>query len=119
MSQLPIIDQEAIENLRALSPGDDDVFLKEILVIFLEDTPLRIADLHSSLAAGNTESFVRAAHSIKGSSSNVGAAEMRAAAEALEHHSRKQGLADVKNLIAQLESAYARAKEVLQKLVDA
>jgi HPt (histidine-containing phosphotransfer) domain-containing protein len=117
MSSLPVVDQEAIENLRALSPGDDDVFLKEILVIFLEDTPLRIADLHSSLAAGNTESFVRAAHSLKGSSSNVGAAQMRAAAEILEHHSRKQGLSDVKDLIAQLESAYARAREALQKLL--
>jgi len=117
MSSLPIVDQEAIENLRELSPDDDDAFLKEILAIFLEDTPLRIADLHSSLASGNAETFVRAAHSLKGSSSNVGASEMRAAAEALEHHSRKQGLTGVGELIAQLESAYARARDALQKFL--
>ena len=119
MSSLPIVNQEAIENLRALSPGDGDVFLKEILVIFLEDTPLRITELHSSLASGNTELFMRAAHSLKGSSSNVGASEMRAAAEALEYHSRKQGLTGVTDLITQLESAYARARDAMRKFLAA
>lgn len=119
MSSLPVVDLEAIENLRALSPGDGDVFLKEILGIFLEDMPVRIAELHRSNAANDAESFIRAAHSIKGSSSNVGAAEVRAIAETLEHHSRKQGIAGQEAQIAQLEAAYSRAKVELEKLLAA
>ena len=30
MSEAAIIDLQAIENLRALNPGDDDAFLREI-----------------------------------------------------------------------------------------
>ena len=117
MSQSPVIDSEAIENLRALSPDDGDVFLKEILGIFIEDTPGRIAELHSSRASGNLPSFTRAAHSIKGSSSNVGAIELKAIAEKLEQQSKQQGFANTESLVAEIESAFARARECLQKLI--
>jgi histidine phosphotransfer protein HptB len=101
MPSLVTVDSEAIANLRALSPDDDDVFLKEILSIFIEDTPKRIAELHNNRASANATSFVRAAHSIKGSSSNVGASELRGIAERLEHHARTHGLVEVDSQIAE------------------
>lgn len=111
------VDPEAIANLRALSPDDGDVFLKEIIGIFLEDTPKRIAELKSSRATGLVPDFVRAAHSIKGSSSNVGAMELRAIAEHLEHHARKEGLAGVEPHVAALETAFERTKAELDRLL--
>lgn len=117
MPNLPVVDLEAIANLRALSPDDGDSFLKEILNIFFDDTPERIAELHGNRASGNAAAFVRAAHSIKGSSSNVGASELRAIAERLEHHARQNGLVEVDGLIAELEAAFGRARDELQKLV--
>jgi len=36
---LPIIDPVAISNLRDLNPGDNGEFLREIVGIYLEDTP--------------------------------------------------------------------------------
>lgn len=119
MSSLPSIDLEAIANLRALSPDDGDVFLKEILSIFISDTPLRIKELHESRASGDITAFVRAAHSIKGSASNVGAVELRALAEGLEHQSRQHGLVDVEQPIGELERAFDRVKTDLNKLVAA
>jgi HPt (histidine-containing phosphotransfer) domain-containing protein len=94
------IDPVAIENLRALNPDDDDAFLKDIIGIFLEDTPQRIAELKESLAAYDQPKFTRAAHSIKGSSSNLGAQNLRTVAEALEHQSRNSGLDNLETLIA-------------------
>jgi HPt (histidine-containing phosphotransfer) domain-containing protein len=111
-----ILDPEAISNLRALSPDDGDSFLKEILGIFLEDTPARIAELHASKAKGDATAFTRAAHSIKGSSSNVGAQELRAAAEKLEHHSKQSGLGGADQLLAEVEAAFARTEPELRKL---
>lgn len=117
MSSLPVVDPEAIENLRALSPDDGDVFLKEILAIFIEDTPIRISDLHKSLDKNDLETFIRAAHSIKGSSSNVGAMQLRAISESLEHHARKNGLVNAQPHIAQIEAAYLQVHQELKSLL--
>jgi histidine phosphotransfer protein HptB len=117
MSELAVIDSQAIENLRALNPGDNDEFLREIAGIFLEDTPLRIRELEQSLAAGDPAKFTRAAHSIKGSSANLGAMALRAVAEKLEHQSRSKGLVEVDELVAQVRDEFARAQAVLTKLI--
>ena len=116
MPDFPVIDPQAIENLRALNPGDNDEFLREITGIFLEDTPLRITELDQSLVAGDVPKFTRAAHSIKGSSANLGALGLRAVAEKLEHLSRKDGLAAVKPLVADVKAEFARAQAELTKL---
>ena len=117
MPNSQVIDTEAITNLRALSPDDGDAFLKEILGIFMEDTPVRIEELHTSRTSGDTATFIRAAHSIKGSSSNVGAIELRSIAEKLEHKSRLTGLDDVEALLAELEAAFIRTQTELHKII--
>src|SRR3954468_2086667 len=103
MAEPLVIDPQAIENLRALNPGDNDEFLREIAGIFLEDTPHRIAELDDSLRAGDLPKFTRAAHSIKGSSSNLGASALRAAAEKLEHAARTHGLKSVAGLVDEIK----------------
>ena len=117
MSLASIIDPDAIENLRALSPDDDDVFLKEILAIFLADIPARIGDLKTHRLDGNTAAFIRAAHSIKGSSSNVGAIEVREIAQQIEHHTREHGIPVSDAQVVAIEAAFSRAKTVLLPLL--
>jgi len=117
MSDPAIIDLQTIDNLRSLNPGDDDEFLREIVGIFFEDTPLRIAELDQSLAAGDLPRFTRAAHSIKGSSANLGAMALRTAAETLEQHARDSGLDGVGCLLDQIKAEFDRAKFALTKLI--
>src|ERR1043166_6776598 len=117
MGEPSVIDPQAIANLPALNPGDNDEFLREIAGIFLEDTPQRIAELDQSLAAGDTSKFTRAAHSIKGSSANLGAMALRGVAEKLEHQSRTQGLAAAAGFLAELKAEFTRAQLELTKLV--
>jgi HPt (histidine-containing phosphotransfer) domain-containing protein len=113
---LPTIDQEAIANLRDLNPGDGGEFLREIIAIYIEDTPKRIVDMKKCLASGDVTTFTRAAHTIKGSSANVGAQVLKAIAERLEALSRKEGLAVVEPLIADCEEEFARVATALRKL---
>ena len=113
-----IIDSAAIASVRALNPGDGDEFLREILGIYFEDTPRRIDELDRSLAAGDAPKFARAAHSIKGSSGNLGAVALREVAGKLETRAEKQGLADVADLLASLKEEYARAHAELTKMVS-
>lgn len=119
MADPSVIDPHAIENLRALNPDDNDAFLREIVTIYLEDTPLRIAELEQSLAAADQPKFTRAAHSIKGSSANLGAMAVRALAEQLEHQSSRQGLDQVAGLLSALKTEFARAQAEFAKLAAA
>jgi histidine phosphotransfer protein HptB len=116
MSDLPVLDQESIDNLRALGAEGDDSFLKEIVGIFLEDTPLRLRELRESFAAGDQPTFTRTAHSIKGSASNLGAVRLRALAEKLEHASKGGNLAGLDAEIPAMEAEFNSAKAELEKL---
>ena len=116
MSNLPSIDPEAISNLRELNPGDKGEFLREIVSIYIEDTPKRLADLRSCLASGDVNAFTRAAHTIKGSSANVGAQVLKGFAERLETVSRKEGLGGVSGLIADCEAEFERVKVELRRI---
>jgi HPt (histidine-containing phosphotransfer) domain-containing protein len=117
MAENAVIDPQSIENLRALNPDDNDEFLREIAGIFFEDTPQRLAELDESLKEGDVVKFTRAAHSIKGSSSNLGALALRAAAEKLEHHARSNGLNDVATMLADVKDQFARAHAALTTLL--
>ena len=117
MPDSSVLDPQAIENLRALNPGDNDEFLREIAGIFLDDTPQRILELDQSALAGDVARFTRAAHSIKGSSANIGATSLRLVAERLENQSRTAGLVGAAPLVAQVKAEYDRTQVALHALV--
>ena len=117
MSSLPVIDPEAIRTLRALNPGDQDEFLRESGGSFLEDMPRRLTELDSSLATGDAAKFSRAAHSIKGSSGNLGAMALREVAGNLEQRSQKAGLGDVAGLLNELKVQFEFATAELTRLL--
>ncbi|MDB6094119.1 MAG: hypothetical protein JWM32_1681 [Verrucomicrobia bacterium] len=112
-----VIDPEAIENLRALDESGNDEFLREILGIFLEDVPHRIAELDEAIASGDVGRFTRAAHSIKGASSNVGANALRAVAEQLESRSHAEPLTSLASTLAALKTDFATTKVEIEKLL--
>ncbi|GAB5562873.1 MAG: hypothetical protein SynsKO_45200 [Synoicihabitans sp.] len=116
MTDSNILDSEAIENLRALGDEmDDDSFLKEVIDIYLTDTPQRIAEIHECLASGDQTTLNRAAHSIKGSSANLGAKVVIEVAKRIEEKS-KNSLDDLSGDISELESAFAEAKTALENI---
>ncbi len=117
MSTIPIIDPEALENLKALNPDDGDGFLRELVEIFLSDTPARIVEMKTALSAGDGITFTRAAHSIKGSASNLGAEPLRAISEKLEHRSKTEGMNGIEPLVSELEVQYAAVHAELKRLV--
>jgi len=116
VTDIPSIDQEAITNLRDLNPGDNGEFLREIVAIYIEDTPKRIADLKTCLAAGDVLSFTRAAHTIKGSSANLGAQILKKIGERMELLSRTEGLGGVASLVADCETEFAKVSVELRNI---
>lgn len=114
---LPVVDLDAINNLRSLGDEGDDTFLREIISIYLEDTPLRIGDLKRSFQSGENALFTRSAHTIKGSSANVGASRVRGIAEKIEHRSKVEPIAGLAGLLDELDAAYAEAVVALSEFL--
>lgn len=119
MFNLPasIVDQEAIENLRALGDEGDDTFIREIISIYLEDVPQRLVDLKAARSANDRPLYVRSAHTVKGSSANVGAVEMKTLAEKLEQRSKLEPLDSLDAELAELDAAFERVKQALESLL--
>jgi HPt (histidine-containing phosphotransfer) domain-containing protein len=115
----PIIDPRAIQNLRDLAPSDNDAFLREVVGMFLSDTPERIAELEESVRSADGVRFTRAAHSIKGSSSNLGADALREAAERAENDSDTRPVAQLEPLVTEIRAEFARVREELERILAA
>ena len=113
---MPPLDPNAIDALRSLNPGDDS-FLRELIQIYLEDSPQRIAEIELSLEQADSLRLTRAAHSLKGSSSNFGAAQLRAVSEKIEHLGRDGALGRVPAELPELKLEYDRVKTALEALV--
>ena len=108
------LDSAAIDGLRDLSP--DATFLRELIDIFLQDTPNRLKELDAALAAGDAATATRAAHSIKGSSSNFGALRLSQLAHHIELQGKAANLAAVN--VTELKGEYVRVAEALTRIAQ-
>lgn len=116
MTDSSILDPEAINNLRALGDEmEDDTFLKEVIDIYISDTPKRLEEIRECLASGDAVRLARAAHSIKGSSSNLGASKVITLAKSIEQQA-KESLDNLEDDIAALEASYLEVKSALEAL---
>jgi HPt (histidine-containing phosphotransfer) domain-containing protein len=113
---MPTLDPHAIAALRELNPGDDS-FLRDLIQIFLEDAPRRIAEIEESLTRGDGRKLTIAAHSLKGSSANFGAEQLRYRCEEIETCGRQGGLDQVPARLPPLRQEYARVAAELQSLL--
>ncbi|HEY4300885.1 MAG TPA: Hpt domain-containing protein [Candidatus Didemnitutus sp.] len=110
------LDPEAIANLRAVNPDDGGEFLRELIDIFLADTPERIAEIEQALGVGEAEVVSRAAHSIKGSAGNFGAVELASLARGIEQQGNARDFTAARAGLAGLRAEFARARTVLERL---
>lgn len=112
------LDPQAIEELRSLNP-EDDSFLRDLIQIYLDDSPQRIAEIELSLAERNAERLTRAAHSLKGSCANFGASDLRAVSERIEKLGRQSAFDDIAPLLPELRAEFDRVKADLEALMAA
>lgn len=119
MASEPIISPEAIQALRELSPEGDGEFLKELIGIYLTDTPKQLAQLDEALARQDAAVVTRAAHTIKGSSGNFGAAEFSRLAREIEAAGKANNLAAAAALVPEFKRQFARVAAALKPLAGA
>jgi two-component system, sensor histidine kinase and response regulator len=91
------------ETLRRL--GGDESLLHDVVVIFHEEAPKKIAALREALAQGDADSLGKTAHSLKGELGYLGASQLSQMARELEEMGRTQDLHRAPAVFRALERA--------------
>jgi HPt (histidine-containing phosphotransfer) domain-containing protein len=110
----PAVDPEVIEQLRFLEDEDQPNVVAELLTLYIEHAPPKLQAIHEALERADFAALKRAAHSLKGSSANVGARGMHQVCERLEHDASPDRLAEARSLYAQLVDEYAVVEQALK-----
>jgi histidine phosphotransfer protein HptB len=109
------IDQEAFDRLVEMTGGELD-FVDELVDTYIEDGRGQVAGLRAALERGDNDSVVRAAHSLKSSSANVGALALSDRCRTLEEAARGGPVEDAARQVASIAMDF---DEVARTLLDA
>jgi HPt (histidine-containing phosphotransfer) domain-containing protein len=114
-----ILDGEVIASLRELNEEGGPDLLAELVQLFLEDTPGRIADLCRALDGRDHGALERAAHGLKSSSANLGAIALSKLFRELESAGRNHDLDRATSLVRASREEYERVREALRSEISA
>ncbi|MDP1569150.1 MAG: Hpt domain-containing protein [Vicinamibacterales bacterium] len=116
MSGLPVLDHATLDRLRELNePGEPDIVI-EVLTLFLEDAPARVAAVAAAQAAGDARGLERAAHGLKGSAGNIGALRLQALCHRIEDLGRLEEAGDPMVVLSLHEEFETLRQEVTRLL---
>jgi CheY-like chemotaxis protein/HPt (histidine-containing phosphotransfer) domain-containing protein len=118
----PILDPACLDNLRRLEELTGKPLLGELLDLYRSETPKRLQRMREALLRSSAEDLLFAAHSLKGSSAQIGASQVAALSAEIEHRARRGDLGDlgdlgdVAGLLDDLEREVGRAMAALEGL---
>jgi HPt (histidine-containing phosphotransfer) domain-containing protein len=112
------MDFEVIEQLRRDFGDDADVVITDLIDLFQTHTPELITRMREAVAAGDAGELRLAAHSLKGSSSYVGAVELNKLAAEIERIA-KDSSTSCGSWLDRAEEEYAAARTALSAYLSA
>lgn len=102
--------------IQETSDGDME-FEFELIDMYLEDAKGHVDTLTGMLQAGEAEGLRQAAHTLKGSSANIGANLIMEVCTRIEAAASAQDLSRADALGAELEDAFSRTERVFKAYV--
>lgn len=111
MSAEACLDPLALDKLDKLGGA---VFVLEMIDLFFDYAPTRLAAAEEALQAGNLAGVEHAVHPLKTSSGHIGACRVHRLAMQIEELTRARQGETIPALLAELEAAYLEAKPLLQ-----
>jgi HPt (histidine-containing phosphotransfer) domain-containing protein len=107
----PILD---LRYLIEACDGDAN-FIKDVIGDYLNEMPKYLAELDASLGNAQTGVMLRAAHTIKGASANIGAARVRETASRLESQAKKGAIEGSNMLVRLLHKEIERVRDLVAR----
>ena len=97
---------------------DDESMARDILTVFLQDTPRSIVLLKEVLRSSDTADLERICHTIKGAAENVGGLSLGAIAREMENNAKTGSVDLVRDQVEVLEKEFALLKIEITKKFD-
>jgi len=107
MSPTQHIDYDALNALKDVMEGEFGFLIDT----FIQDSSDRLDKLYTFIGSGNIDAIRRAAHSFKGSCSNLGAIHLANLCAALERKARENDLSTLGEDLADIESEFLIVKQ--------
>ena len=105
------LDPERLQTLKSLDPDNDGAFYQKLLATFLQSTRADLETLQKTLDEGAFAQLRTKAHSLKGSSRNLGAEAMGRLCEELEALPGARTREGAPELLEALRREFARVEE--------
>ncbi len=107
--RLPAVDAKTLQTLRELMGAS----FAELVHAFLDGIPPRLELLHAAAKAGDTQTLLREAHGLKGSSANLGVMVLSKLSRDLETQCRNGALQHPEQHVDNIAAEYERVRCVL------
>jgi HPt (histidine-containing phosphotransfer) domain-containing protein len=107
-AEAPALDERRLEEMRQLLEESPGGFYAEVLVPYLASAERQIRDLAQATAGGDSRSVQSIAHTLKGSSLNLGFVGLGRHAQSIEVGARKGTLSDPAADTAALQDEFRR-----------
>jgi len=107
------LDTAVIAGLRELrEPGHTDP-LKELIDLFLRDAHARLQKMGLAVVEQDAPTLISAAHTLKGSASNLGARHLASLCLALEKQAKAGELAEAANILLEVRGEFTEVEKAL------
>ncbi len=111
----PAIDPTLLDGFRELDADGSGGILVKLIDLFLENTPVVLAEARGAVATNANPQLARAAHALKGSCANFGAGRMREACWRLEQLAHSESLEGAAELISEIETEFNYVRLALER----
>jgi CheY-like chemotaxis protein/HPt (histidine-containing phosphotransfer) domain-containing protein len=111
------LDPNRLNMVRSLKSGGPDL-ARRVVGLFLETTPGIMARLRLAAISGDALEISRAAHSLRGSSRELGAVRLAQLCEEIERLARDGKLSDPASIVAELEREYECVRPLLMEQIE-
>ena len=114
-SDLPIIDQAVLDELRE-SVGGDQAFVADLATTYLAEGDGHIQQVEDALARGDIAGMVRPAHTLKSSSAALGATRLSAISKEIEHAAREERSDGLAAAVADARAAWNETVATMREM---
>ena len=111
----PIIDGKVLDSFRKLQSADAPDIIVQLIDLYLNELPARLTAVHQAVEHGDASRLARAAHTLKGSSANMGARRVARLCLDLEMQGKAGDLTGAADLAARLDQEIESARQALVK----
>lgn len=114
-SELALLDERAIRRLEEWGGGE---FPRKMITIVLSNSPARMEEIRSGLAAGDAKVVEAGSHSLKSSAGNVGAVRLQKLLLEMELSAAEGNLQGLRDRLPLLEETFEATCEALRTMME-